>query len=186
MNDLSHLTEHVEETPQDLLEKITFLAEEHKHLKKMLDYADEQAKQAKKDFNKVSMEMLPEAMMQAGMSSFEMDDGSKVSYKEELTASVKDYTKLEAFLEERGDDGILKVSFEVGKLPKNITNAIMKDLHDKYGIDADVKVFVHSQTLKAYFSRLCGIKKGSTAEMTIGDIDEEMVSTFTFYKSKIK
>ena len=186
MNDLSYLEEHTEDVEEDKLDRIVRLSEMYLELEIELKQAEEGAKQAKKRFNKCSMEQLPEALQSAGMESFKLEDGAEVSYKTELNASVKDYTLLESFLEERGDDALIKTSFNVAQIPKNIVNRIMKDFSDKYGIDADVNTTIHPQTLKAYLMRICGLKKGTVAEVPIGYINQEMVSTFVFYKSKIK
>jgi hypothetical protein len=186
MIDLTHLEDHEENAPKDQLDRITDLARLMMDLEEELKQADATAKEAKKRFNKVSMELLPEAMMTAGLNNFELDNGATVSYKEELSASVKDYNKLSVFLQDHGDDALLKTSFNVEKLPQNIVNSIMRDFASKYGIDAEIKTFIHPQALKAYLSRMIGLKKGSKAKITIGDIDQEMCSTFTFYKSKVK
>ena len=181
-----HLVNHKEEATEDSLKKIVELAEAYKERKAELELAEAQAKQAKKAFNKVSQELIPEAMQQAGVSSFELTTGEKVAYKEELSASVKDYDRLVGFLSERGDDGIVKVSIEIGKVPQNILNKVIRDLSDKYGILADVKLFVHPMTLKSYFSEICGIKKNSVAEMSVSDIDSQMVGIYTYFKTTIK
>lgn len=183
---LDHLTNHKEEANVDSLKRITNLAQDYTEREVEMKLAEANFNEAKKNFNKVSMELIPEAMMQAGVNSFELTDGRSVSYKEELSASVKDYDKLAKFLEARGDDGLIKVSLEIGKVPQNILNKIMAELADKYGILAEIKTFVHFQTLKSYLSGLVGLKKNSVAEMAIAELDDEMVNVFTFYKTKVK
>lgn len=124
--------------------------------------------------------------MQAGLDSFTLSDGKQIGYEEKLNSSVKDQEKLTKFLEERGDDGIIKCSLELGRIPQNVLNKIVQELADKYDLVPDVKTGVHHSTLTSYFSTLCGIKKGTTAEIPIGQIDETMVTLYTFYKTTIK
>lgn len=181
-----HLTGHKEEASGDSLKKITELAALHEELEAEYKLLEAQAKEAKKKFLKVSQEYLPQALMDAGINNFELANGRKVGYKEELTCSIKDIDKLVKFLEDRGDDAIVKVNFDTGKLPQNIVNRIMKDFNDNYGILAEVKTTVHPMTLKSYFTGLLGLKKNSIAEMTIGEVDQDMVNIFTYYKTTVK
>ena len=183
---LDYLTNHKEESTEDSLQKIVALSQQFLEAKDELALAEYQAKQAKKRFNTLSMELIPDALMNAGVTSFELTDGSKISYKEEVSTSVKDIERLTKFLEERGDDDIVKTTINVGKLPQNIVNKIMKDFGDKYGLVPEIKSSVHHKTLSSYISTLCGIKKGSEAQLAIGELDPEMINAYTFYKTVVK
>lgn len=186
MNDFSHLTEHKEEASEDLLVKVSRLAKDM--LKQQKNVADYEAllKVEKAKLNKLSQELIPQAMSQAGMTKFELDTGETVSCKEEATVSIQDMDKLTKFLEGRGDDGIIKCDMSFGKLPQNIINRLMQDMGEKYDLAPDVKTTVHSQTLKSYFNGLLGFKKGSKAKLSIGELEEGMVNVFTLFKTIIK
>lgn len=188
MDDLSHLTNHEEATSVDKIDRITELAELYRKRKIAVDATADKAKEAKKAFNQVSMEALPEAMAMAGVKEIELIDGAMVSYKEEANVTVKDIEKLKAFLVHRGDDALLKCSLEFGKLPENIVNKIMSVLDDKFGLTPEIKVFVHPATLKSYFNTMLGLKKKSVAETSMADLNQDAigVSLFTMSKSTVK
>lgn len=184
--DLSHLTNHEEQASEDTMEKIVNLVRQYEEKKDALAMAEHNAKQAKKEFNNVSMHMIPDALGQAGLNSIELSNGKKVSYKTEASASVQNMSKFSEFLEEHGDDSLMKCTLEIGKVPTNILQAVLRDLSDKYGIEAEVKQSIHHMTLKSYVEELLGIKKNSSAKMTIGDIDDKMLKVYTFNKTIVK
>ncbi len=183
---LEHLVQAAQEgvEPVDTLTRVMDLATQYDELEGQLKDAEQAAKDAKARFNKVSMELLPEAMM--GMKSITLSDGREVKVTDQLSASVKDYDKLTKFLKGQGDDALLKTTLSIGKVPHNVQNKIIQLLSEKFDIDAEISVNIHPQTLKAYFGKLCGIKAGTVAKVPVGDIDAEMVTLFTFSKTKIK
>lgn len=187
MSDFSHLSEVVEEQQsEDSLKRLTELAKDYKAAQTALQEAEEAAKEAKKAFNKLSQELIPEAMTKVGMSAFNLETGETVSFKEDLSASVKDYDKFYNFLNERGDGSLMKIVIEVGKIPKEILAKIIKELYMTYDIDASSELFIHPMTLKSYLKKLCGIGGTTKAEMALAELDEDMVSTYTFYKTTVK
>jgi hypothetical protein len=187
---LEHLKREAEkeagEPKQDSLLTITALAQEWKERKAEYILLEHKAAEAKKLFNETSQEKIPNAMMEVGLSELKLSDGQKVSFKEDVSCSIKDYNKLDEFLTERGDDGMMKITLEVGKVPKSILRMILKDLTDKYDISAVPKQFVHPATMAAYIRRLCGIDGKTVAEVQVADIDEEMLSVYRYYKTTIK
>ena len=187
MNHLEQAAQEEESKQQvDSLLTLTALAEDYEALRKEWKDLEEQAKAAKKAFNKVSQEDIPNTMMEVGLSEIKLSDGRKVSFKEDVSCSVKDYNKLDAFLSERGEEGMMKMTLEIGKIPKNILRMILADLQDKYDIQAVPKQFVHPATMAAYVRRLCGINGKTVAEMNVAEIDETMLSVYRYYKTTIK
>ncbi len=190
MNDFSHLESEAKDNEQtqqsDSLLHLTALAQDWIERKAEVILKEEQLKDAKKLFNKTSQEDIPNAMMEVGLSEIKLADGQKVSFKEDVSCSIKDYNKLDEFLSERGEDGMMKVTLEVGKTPKNILRMILKDLYEKYDISAVPKQFVHPATMAAYVRRLCGINGKTEAELSVADIDEEMLSVYRYYKTTVK
>ena len=190
MPDLSHLTDHAEnneETPTvSSLEEVTAYSEALIEKRAELKIMEADAKAKKKEVLKLEQELLPQALLSIGLQSIQLRSGETVSVKEDMSCSVKDYSKLYDFLEEQGDDALMKTSIEVGKLPQNILNMILKEMKDTYDIDATSQLYIHPSTLKAYFKRLCGIGEGVEAKVPLASIDEEMLGTFTFYKVAVK
>lgn len=187
MNDLSHLEEHIEDQPEESsLESLTAYAEALIVKREELSELDQKAKDKKKEVLKLEQELIPQTMMDLNMKSFQLGSGHQIAIKEELSCSVKNYEKLYDFLEERGDDALMKTSIEVGKLPQNILNRIINDLKTTYDVDGTSKLYIHPSTLKAYFRRLCGIGTGDAAQVPLASIDDDMLSTFTYYKVAVK
>lgn len=190
MNEFNYLTgaaqANEEVQKKDSLLHITALAEEWLRRKEEYERLEEEAKAAKIMFNKVSQEDIPNAMMEVGLKEIKLATGQKVSFKEDVSCSVKDYDKLDEFLSSRGDDGIMKVTLEIGKTPKSILSQILGDLSMKYGISAAAKQAVHPMTMSSYIKKLCGIDGKTVAEINVADIDEDMLTVFRFYKTTIK
>jgi hypothetical protein len=190
MNDFKHLEEEAdaqEETQKmDSLLLLTTLAKDYQDLEKEYKDLEEQAKEAKKAFNKVSQEYIPNAMMEVGLSEIKLSDGKKVSFKEDVSCSIKDYNLLDDFLTARGEEGMMKMTLEIGKVPNNILQMILQDLTSKYDITAIPKHYVHPQTMASYVRSLCGINGQTEAQMSIAELDEAMLSVYRFYKTTIK
>ena len=96
--------------------------------------------------------LLPNAMSAVGMSEFKMIDGSKITIKDDLDASVRADHASDAFdwLTEQGLDGIIKdnvtVKFDKGQTENaQIIMAFCKN----HKFNAEEKMSVHPQTLKA-------------------------------------
>jgi len=190
VNELSHLAQAAEKEDgvqqTDSLLKLTALADQWINRKAEYILLEHKAAEAKKLFNKTSQEDIPNAMMEVGLSELKLTDGQKISFKEDVSCSIKDYNKLDEFLTERGEDGMMKITLEVGKVPKSILRMILKDLTEKYDISAMPKQFVHPATMAAYIRRLCGINGKTVAEVAVADIDETMLSIYRYYKTTIK
>ncbi len=187
MNHLEQAAQEEEKTQQtDSLLTLTALSEDYLSLQKEWKDLEAQTKAAKKAFNKVSQEDIPNTMMEVGLSEIKLSDGKKVSFKEDVSCSIKDYNKLDDFLSKRGEEGMMKMTLDIGKVPKNILRLILTDLMEKYDIQATPKQFVHPMTMASYIRRLCGINGKTVAEMNVAEIDDKMLSVFRFYKTTIK
>lgn len=186
--DLSFLVEESENVvaPDNVLARIAAKAEEYKASRQRLADLEEAMKDEKKLFNKISQEDLPTLLRANGLESVTLQTGEKVSVKEDLSASIKDAEKLAKFLEERGDDALIKTTMEFGKVPAEILEHMRRTLADNYGLYPDIKQTVHSQTLAKYFRNLCGIGGEHEAEFPLAQIDPKMVTVFTFFKTTIK
>ena len=177
--------EDAQDQQEDALERLLRLATEFKEKKNAVDRMETALKEEKERFNKLSQEIIPQSMQQLGLSSFVLGTGESISYKEDISVSVKDYAAFSDFLDSRGDSSILKLTLEIGKVPKDICEKITQLLAEKFGIFADIKPFVHPQTLKKYVKDLCGID-GTMAEIPLAELDENMLKTFLYYKTTVK
>ena len=120
--------------------------EEIENLEKIL-------KEAKKERDKISLEDLPSLLQEIGMTSFELDDGSKVKVGAVYGAHIKVENREEAFnwLRENAHDDIIKntVTCQFGRGEDNQAPAFL-DMAEKNGFIAEQKTAVHPQTLRAW------------------------------------
>lgn len=189
--DLSHLVEAKEEQetqplPEDKLEKISLLAQRFSAKKEEVALATATLKAAKAEFNKLAQIELPQAMQEVDMKEFTLGSGKHVSIKEDVSTTVMDYEKLSTFLEARGDDAILKTTIVLGKVPKNVLQAILKTIHEDWGLVCASDTKVHPQTLAAYIRKLCGVGGVCEAELSLAELDATMLKSYLFYKTEIK
>lgn len=178
--------ENQEEVSEDSLKRISRLAKELQTKQLEFDLLKHNLEEKKKEITKLEQGSIPEAMLEVGMSSFALDTGETVSFKEEVSASVSDYESFYEFLEERGDDGLMKITLEIGKVPKNILAMLTKRINEEFGILASSKLYIHPMTLKKYIKELCGVGGDTIADYSLAELDEKMVKTFTYYKTKVK
>ena len=174
------------EAPSDSLAKISKLAKDFKQKQSEVKELEEQLKAKKKEFNKISQDLIPSSMLEVGMTSFQLDSGEHVSFQEEVSVSVKDYDAFYEFLEEQGDDALMKISLVIGKVPKNILAMIIKTINENFGILASSNLYIHPMTLRSYVKSLCGVGGKTEAVMPLSEIDPKMLSTYLFYKTKVK
>ena len=133
---------------------------------------------------KLSQELLPQAMGQIGLSSMELAGGGKITVKEDVSCSVIDIDKLYAFLDERGDAALVKTNIEMGKLPPEILNGIIKLIYDTYNVECTGGLKIHPSTLNAYVRKLCGIN-GGDCEIPLAALDESIIKAYVYYKTTI-
>lgn len=184
---LGEASRSAEEKPsEDILQRISRLAQTFVERSEEMKRIEEQLKEKAKEVNKIGQELLPEAMLSVDMTSFQLASGKMVSIKEQLSCSVKDYDKLYDFLEERGDDALMKINIELGKLPKSVLALVVQHLLKEFDVAVEPKMYIHPATLKSYFTKLCGIGSGENSELPISAVDSDMVSTFTYYKTTVK
>lgn len=112
-------------------------------------------KRIDEDLKKISEYELPNAMAEAGMKTFELLDGSKISIKRVFTAGVKVENRPEAFawMRERGHDSLIKTEVQVplGKGAHEIAQQIIEKLREEFpDYAAALDESVHWQTLRAF------------------------------------
>lgn len=174
------------EVEKATLADIEQYASMYDHYTEKVNDLEEQLTEAKRELNKVSQKLIPEAFISLGMSSVRLKDGREFGYKEEVSCSVKDFKKFEEFLEKQGDASIIKTVFELGKVPKPILQKLSAMIFEKFGLLVTPNQTVHSQTLAKYIRTLCGIGGVSKAVMSVEELDKDMINVYTFYKTTVK
>lgn len=139
-------------TDKDLL-RIATLAKIQLDQEDRVKQLDDDLKLAKKTLNRTSMELLPLAMEEVGLTGFELDSGEKVTTEAGVTASISAKNKESAFawLRENDHDTIIKnnVVVNFGKGEDTMATSFLAQC-EADGHVVDHKETVHSQTLKAF------------------------------------
>ncbi len=173
--------EQEEATIQSMMAYASALDEKTHELKDL----EALVKAKKKEVNKIN-DTLPGIMSQLGMHSMELENGNKITIKEDVSCRVVDIDKLYTFLDARGDAALVKTSISMGKLPKEILEAVISTLEEKFGIEATGGLSIHPMTLNSYFRKLCGVGGKTKCEVPVAAVDEEMVQIYTYNKVTVK
>lgn len=146
-------TSQLENVSTDGVRSIAEIARAINHKEKAVLVLEDQLKEAKNGLLKLTDEDLPAALQELGISSFELDDGSKVTVRSTYGAHIKNENKEEAFgwLETHGHDGIIKntVSCDFGRGDHQEAQQFV-ELASSRGLVPIQKTDVHSSTLKAW------------------------------------
>lgn len=98
-------------------------------------------------------EEVPDAMLNVGMREFKLEDGTTITIKEEVAASITEQNKPKAFawLRKNGFDDIIKqqLTADLGRGKDTFFNKLRATLQ-KHGISYVEKESVHHSTLKAF------------------------------------
>ena len=141
---------------------------------------DDDLKSAKKKLKHTSEELLPLAMEEIGLASFELDSGEKVTTKPEVTASITAKNKDSAFawLRDNDHDSLIKnnVVVSFGKGEDDMATSFLARCEED-GHVVTHKETVHSQTLKAFVKE----------QLADGEpIPAELFGIYEYNKTKIK
>ena len=106
----------------------------------------------KETLKRVQEVLLPEAMLSVGMSEFKLDNGNKITIKDDVYASIRKEYLCEAvdWLDSKGIGDIAKSKVDVsfGRGESELVKGLMVYLQAK-GFNATEQLSVHPQTLKA-------------------------------------
>jgi hypothetical protein len=145
-----------EPAPEDKLEKIRFFGEKQRQLTKQLADLENQVALTKESLRRITEQDLPEAMDEAGMTAFKLEDGTEIKVKPFYAASIPEERKEEAFtwMKERDFDGMIKSEVKVsfGKGEYEIAQSFLNFIRgfNEKAIDPEYKETVHWQTLRAF------------------------------------
>lgn len=145
-----------DKAPEDKLEKIRFFGEKQRTLQKTIADLENQLTLTKEAMRRIMEQDLPEAMDEVNMTTFTLDDGTKITVKAFYAASIPPDRKEEAFewLKEHDFDGMIKadVSVSFGKGEFEIAQSFLEFIRgfNEKAIDPEYKESVHWQTLRAF------------------------------------
>ena len=145
-----------EAAPEDLLKRVEYFGKKQRDVMKQLAEAENQVELLKGQLRRIVEQDLPKVMDQAGMTSFTLEDGSKLTVKAFYSASIPEDRKDEAFdwLKENDFDGMIKADVKVsfGKGEFEIAQSFLQFIRgfNETVIQPEYKENVHWQTLRAF------------------------------------
>lgn len=141
------------EIPNDIeLNEIVKLASDQRNWENRIATLEEQLETAKESLRQVQEYLLPEAMTNMGLSEFKMVDGSKITIRDDVYASIRK-DKLAEAVEWLGSIGLGdivkdKVDVAFGRGQANDAEQLLSYCR-QMGFNASETLSVHPQTLKA-------------------------------------
>lgn len=139
-----------EVTLRDVARQAELLKEKQHHLEKL----EQLVKDTKAQIKDIAEDVIPTMMLQAGLSEYKLEDGSKVSVKENVYAHISKANAQAAFQWLRNNDygDIIKnevvASFSKGEDER--ATDLLKHLQQELELNATQKEAVHPSTLKAF------------------------------------
>jgi hypothetical protein len=135
------------------LTELAQLAQKQVDLQAQLDDLETHVTHVKGLLREVQEEQIPALMLSIGMASFKLSDGSAITVKDEIYASIpkEKYNVALDWLREHDFDAIIKtqVTTDFGKGEDQEAQRVVEALRD-LGVPAQVKSAVHPMTLKAF------------------------------------
>jgi hypothetical protein len=159
---------------------IAGLAKRAKMLEKELEDLGASLKEKEEQYRNLTEVSIPEAMAEAGMKKFVMEDGSMIDVKPFYGASISKARQAEAFkwLRDHGFDDIIKntVSVRFGRKEDELAARMIQLLREQ-GFIPEQTEKVEPQPLKAWVKER--IEKGQP-------VDSELFGVFIGQKATIK
>ena len=137
------------------LKVITKIGEKVVENKRNIARLDEEVKLAKEKLRKIVEEELPDAMTSVNLRTFELEDGTNFSVKDEIFVSIREDKRAGAlkWLEDNGHGDLIKhdVKVSFGRGDHDHAENLKKILGKSFkSIPYDERMTVHSGTLKAF------------------------------------
>ena len=181
--DWTQVQSKTDKVPAEILDELSQLAKEFLEAEERLKEAEELLKTRKKELERYSLNIIPEAMQAANLEEFKTKSGYRLSVIEDIKCHISKDRKAEAvkWLDDNGHGGLLKTEInafftrEEKKLAEEYLEKISKeiDISGRFKIDANV----HPATLKAFIKRL---------KQDGEQIDDELFGVYTFKSIKVK
>tara|TARA_R110000764_G_scaffold81397_2_gene161217 strand:- start:251 stop:802 length:552 start_codon:yes stop_codon:yes gene_type:complete len=163
----------------DGIQSISVLAETQLDLEGQMEEKENELKVLKEKHRRISQDLLPEALMEAGVSEFKLKDGTKVSTLTYYSARISPDMREEAFgwLRDNNFADLIKntVSASFGRDEDETANELLDELNSK-GLNTTQKEWVEPMTLKAFVREQ--VEKGA-------DLPLETFNVYIGQKSKI-
>lgn len=135
------------------LKRVVKLAELLKAKTEQVKSLDAELKQAKQDLNQLEREDLPTLMEELGLTELKLNDGSKVSIKEQVDAAITEKKREPAlrWLLDNGYGGLIKTEVTIGfnRGERDEAASVAERLREDHPGVA-MKEVVHPSTLKAF------------------------------------
>jgi|TARA_R100000149_G_C5879913_1_gene144645 hypothetical protein len=143
----------LETLDQESLGSVAGLAKAIKTKEELIESLEQTLKEEKKALIKMTDEDLPTMLMELGMQSLTLDDGSDVTVKQTYGASIRvdDRPAAYEWLRDNGYDDIIKnqVLCVFGRGEDDMASAFQA-LASQQGYAAEQKTEIHPQTLRAF------------------------------------
>lgn len=139
--------------------------------------AERKLKAAKENFNRISLQEIPNFLLSHGITEMKLIDGRKVTVKEDISVTVRDDMAFRKWLMARDEEDIIKTNYKMARMEGNKLSALTDFLID-HDYDFQVDESIHSATKKKYFKEL--INDIGRAELP------EWVSIYDIRSTKIK
>ena len=164
----------------DQVAGIAGLAKRAKMLEKEIADMEEVLGERSEQYRKLTEQTIPEAMAEAGMRKFVMEDGSSIDIKPFYGASIPKARQAEAYkwLRDNGFDDIIKntISVRFGRNEDELSARLL-NLLGTQGFPAEQAQKIEPQTLKAWVKER--VEKGQP-------VDTELFGVFIGQKAIIK
>jgi len=176
--------DEIAETPvtvgDDDVKSIAELAERQVVIEDWIEEQTARLKEAKENLVKISSEKLPEAMKQAGMLKFTLENGCVIEVKEGVHGNItkKNQPWCFGWLRDNNNGDLIKNEFKFTFGKGEGEQADNLAIHaEECGIDYNQKEFIHPQTLGAFV-------RTEVANPEV-DHDAEWEKNFGVYRSRV-
>lgn len=137
--------------PQDDLAMLKELGDTLNDLNNKVLAAEVEISDLKATRTQVAEELIPDLMNKVGLKLIQLDNGTKINLTEFVDARIKDPEVAFDWLRATNNESIIKNQIQVvlGRGDDAKAQEILQTLKEK-DVDADLKITVHNQTLKAF------------------------------------
>jgi len=113
--------------------------------------AEEEVSKLKATRKQVAEELIPDLMNKVGLKLVQLEDGTKIKVDEFVDARIKDANIAFDWLRETNNESIIKnqISVSLGRGDDARAQEVIELLREN-DVEADPKITVHNQTLKAF------------------------------------
>lgn len=150
------------------LSSLVDLARNQYRLERQIEKLESQLGEAKEKHRQVSQQLIPDKMMELGLDSIKLSDGTKVAVSKFYSASItpERMAAAHAWLRENGHGDLIKntINCVLARGQDDRADKILKAL-TKLGVAYERKSAVHPMTLKAFVREM--IEGGSTLPLDL-------------------